>query len=311
MPKILAILVSDVHLCHTPPPARAGEPSWYEAMRRPLSEIAYLARKHRCPVIYAGDIFDRWGPPIELVNFAIDHLPRGYAVYGQHDMPNHAVEEFDRTAYATLIRAGVIENIAPGEHVHTPAGELVLHGFPWGVPIEPMLDPYAVHVAVAHRYIWTKGHTYHEQSANVQHTPTGFADALKGYHVAHFGDNHSGFIAIAGECWVANCGTLMRRRSDEVYYKPWVGLIREDYSVEQHFLDTSADVFEHGVDPVVSPEAETLRNDIQNFMAGLATLQHDSLDFRAVVDAALASLDVSDGCRARVMSAMEVPCGRE
>lgn len=297
MSRVIAILVSDVHLCHTPPPARAGEPNWYAAMRRPLDEIRQLAYKERCPVVYAGDIFDRWGPPVELVNFAIDHLPHGYAIYGQHDMPNHAVEEFDRTAYATLCRTGKLCNILPGTH-DCQFGELVLHGFPWNVPLEPLPDPYVLHMAVCHRYIWTQGHGY--TGADAAATPTAFAGLLQGYQVAHFGDNHSGFIAQAGDCVVANCGAMMRRRSDEGDYRPWVGLLGENGSVRRHYLDTSKDVFDSGGEVVVAEQTV----EMQAFFAGLVGLQQDELDFRVVVNAALSASNVSEGCKRRVLEAV-------
>ena len=44
MGKVLAILCSDIHLSHNAPVARSAEPDWYIAMKRPLDEIADLAK---------------------------------------------------------------------------------------------------------------------------------------------------------------------------------------------------------------------------------------------------------------------------
>jgi hypothetical protein len=61
--KIVAIVCSDIHLKHKPPLCRWGEDDWYEAMQRPLLQLQHLADKYDAPILYAGDIFDRWNPP--------------------------------------------------------------------------------------------------------------------------------------------------------------------------------------------------------------------------------------------------------
>jgi hypothetical protein len=40
---------------------------------------------------------------------------------------------------------------------------------------------------------------------------------------------------------IFNCGTLMRRKSDEEDYKPQVGLLFSDGTVQPHYLDVSQD----------------------------------------------------------------------
>ncbi len=79
-----AIFVSDIHLSAKPPALRHLEPNWFEAMARPIREMRRLAEKLDVPVICGGDIFDFWNPPAELISFAIQELPKLYAVPGQH-----------------------------------------------------------------------------------------------------------------------------------------------------------------------------------------------------------------------------------
>ena len=85
----IAVAISDVHLSHTPPPARSEEPDWYEAMRRPLKQVEYIARRNEVPIICAGDLFHRWWSPPPLVNFAIKTCPKMFAIPGQHDLQYH------------------------------------------------------------------------------------------------------------------------------------------------------------------------------------------------------------------------------
>ena len=54
-------------------------------MQRSLEQIRDLQKEFDCPVICAGDIFDKWNSPPELINFAYDNLPEIYAIPGQHD----------------------------------------------------------------------------------------------------------------------------------------------------------------------------------------------------------------------------------
>jgi len=80
--KVLAILMADIHLSLKAPIWRSAEPDWLDAQARPLKEVKLLQDKYKCPVICAGDIFDRsrktadgWNAPAELINYAIEYLP--------------------------------------------------------------------------------------------------------------------------------------------------------------------------------------------------------------------------------------------
>ena len=110
---VIAVLCSDIHLSLKCPVARSAEPNWLEATKRSLDELRSVAEEHNAHVVVAGDIFDRWNSPPEIINFAIENLPNCYAIPGQHDLPNHRYEEIERSAYYTLIKAGIIENLNP------------------------------------------------------------------------------------------------------------------------------------------------------------------------------------------------------
>lgn len=299
--SIIAILAADIHLQHTPPPARAGEPDWYAAMRRPLDEIRMLAAANDAVILYAGDIFDRWSPPVELVNFAITAVPPGLSIAGNHDLPNHNPAEIHRSAYCTLVRAGVLDHltgplyqadrrflIVPfgfGTEV-TPAGEL-REG--WQCPI----------VAIIHAYIWRVSYGY--EGAPDEQRVGRYLPKLRGYTAAVFGDNHQGFHnhRAGDDPEIFNCGTLMRRRSDEVDYKPQVGLLHSDGDIEPYYLDTSKDVFE--ATPRVA-ERETSEG-MSEFFAEITRYEHEALDFHEAVRRCLAATRPDPEVRRRVLEA--------
>ena len=57
---VIAILCSDVHLSDKPPVARSTEPNWMKAQEHVLVQVNDLAKTYSCPVVCAGDIFDKW-----------------------------------------------------------------------------------------------------------------------------------------------------------------------------------------------------------------------------------------------------------
>ena len=299
MSDVIAILCADIHLSHKPPVARSAEKSWYAAMRRPLDELSGLAEKHGVSVICAGDVFDRWASCPELINFALEHLPEMYVVPGQHDLPNHNYEEKERSAYWTLVKAGMIDTL-DDEGVCIEGIDLA--GFPWGFSILS-IDPAEnrLLVAVIHRFIYRKGKDGYP-GAPVEQEVAGYRKELEGYDVAVFGDNHKGFLSKVGDCTVFNCGTMMRRKIDEVDYKPMVGLLRSDGTVEPYFLDCSEDKF-MSADKLRVADAAGL--DLSKFMSELESLGGDELDFRSVVDEYLDRKAVDQGVRKAVLQAME------
>ena len=76
---------------------------------------------------------------------------------------------------------------------------------------------------------------------------------------------------------IFNCGTLMRRKSDEVDYKPQVGLLYSDGTVKPHYLDISKDIH---LTADEAKEAEALDEiDMEVFAAELRKLGSSALDF--------------------------------
>lgn len=270
---VLAILVADLHLSHNPPAARAGEPCWYEAMRRPLAELARLKSDHGgAPILCAGDVFDRWNPPPELINFALEHLPSMYAVPGQHDLPCHNYEDIHKSAYWTMVRTNRIVNVRPGHPFPLESG-LVVHGFPWGRPPAPVKrNPRWTQVALVHEYTWVEG-------AGYPGAPGKFDEArYEGFGAAAIGDNHVPWAE--GVAW--NCGGFMRRNADQSGLRPRAGLLRADGRVEPYYLDTAGEVL------TVAPpsDAEAGADGVERFIRHIQDLQGAHVDYREALERA-------------------------
>lgn len=223
--------------------------SWYAV----LDKANHLG----VPVIVAGDIFNTWDNPAELVNFAIDCFKavhnKVYAIPGQHDLPNHNYEDAKKSSYFTLVKADAIVDMEPGfaytydvvSRADQAGCNVRLWPFPWGMNPEPPSDPdwregADLHVAVVHRYIWYNEDTSYTGAPEDRHV---HSYSLAPYDAAIFGDNHIGFHLQYRKNkedhkqfgWMFNCGGFMRRNIDQKEYKIRYGEMRSSGSISPHF----------------------------------------------------------------------------
>lgn len=298
---VVGIVCSDLHLSLRPPLARTSEPDWLEAMARPLRQLIKLKEEFHVPILCAGDIFDHWWSMPQLVNWLIAKVPYRplfYAIPGQHDLPYHSTEEIQRSSYWTLVTAGVIE------HVVSPyqLGPLLVTGFPFGMEAHTChREKGMIHVALIHRYVWMGDHSY--PGAPPEQNVKQVMKEYSGFDVLAVGDNHRGFTITSKGTTVFNCGTFMRRKSDEIHYHPQVGLIRQDGYVEPCVLDTSEDVIE----TTSGSEQGDVRSfsEVDRLLGELGALRGAVPDFVEVVGRVLDKKKVSKAVRTIVMEAIE------
>lgn len=288
----LAVLVSDVHLSPKAPTVRSGEKSWFSAQARPLTQLKSLARTYEVPVVCGGDLFHVPEPPPSLINFALDHLPTMYAVPGQHDLRNHVYADMDATAYGVMKRVGIVIDLEPGKPTAIEGAHL--HGFPWGFPLEPApreLPFLGIHVAVAHRYVWTPS-TRHSDADPSKLLERTLAE-LVGFRSALFGDNHKTVKYDSETISLFNPGSFMRRRTDDAGHRPCVGILMSDGSIKRKFLDTSEDVFVETVR--VEKKATESDGSAAEFVSELKGLEVKGTDYRESVVRAAERPEVSSG----------------
>jgi len=295
-PSVIAVLCSDIHLSQRAPVARVDEDTWFGTMAAHLAGLREIAAEYDVPVIFAGDLFDKWKSSPELINFAMEHLPSDfYAIPGQHDLPNHSWEDRERSAYWVLVKAGRIKHIEK-EIIN---GFRVI-GFPWGSKIEPPQGrgPF---LAVVHDYIWTEGYGF--TGAPTDKKVTAFDTQLDGYDAAVFGDNHIPFSCETSTgCQVMNTGGFMRRTARDTLWNPGVGLLMSDGTVVRRALEhATGDVITRDH---ITPETPT-PSGLEEFVFYLSGMQQDSLDFRLAVKTYLETNTVSATARNILIEAMD------
>jgi predicted phosphodiesterase len=316
--KVLALFVADLHLSLTPPPFRSAESDWLAAQQRPLDELTSLQEKHNgAPIFCAGDIFDKWyvthdksRGASELINWAMEHLPYMHCIPGQHDLPEHDLEQIERSAYWTLVKASVINNLprVNGFTSHQWPG-LVLHSFPFGTKVTSRenLTGRDIRIALIHEYNWIDGHIYNVQSS--ERLALGGKHVNKdrkefdGYDLVVSGDNHNPFHCVIGKTQFWNCGTFMRRKSDERDYRPQIGMLMSDGSMKAHYLDTSQDKC---LDVAEAEELEKIPDmDLSDLIEGLGQLGECALDFGDAMKRQLARNPANKRVRSILWKAIE------
>lgn len=295
----IAIVISDLHLSLLQPACRADK-DWMNVQASYLARVKMIAEHSssgKLPILCAGDIFDRWNAPPELINFALKHLPDDMiSVPGQHDLPNHRVDQIHRSGYGVLVAAGKIRDLS-GKKTGNMGG-FVVHGFGWGQPVQPLQETaHLLQVALIHQYCWMENKSYPgaPPGANIG----AFKKKLKGYDVAVFGDNHLSFTAQCGNCNIINVGGFIRRKSDEITRQPCIGIIYEDGTVKRKKLDTSIDVFHDK--PKDRPEVPL---DLKQFINELEGLGEHGLNFIEAVENHLRNEEVDPETKAILLQAI-------
>jgi DNA repair exonuclease SbcCD nuclease subunit len=301
----IAVAVADLHLSLLQPACRADK-DWMAVQAGYLQQVKKIQNTYpllqTCtplPILCAGDIFDRWNAPPELINFALEHLPDGMlCVPGQHDLPLHRSDLMHRSGYGVLKQVGKIKDLSEGRVEAISEG--AVFGYGWKEEIEPLHPPTKdVQIALIHRYVWTveSGYPGALQSSHL----SSLMKSLKGYDVAIIGDNHKPFLKeLKNGCTAYGCGTFIRRKTDEMDYQPSVGIIYSDGTVKRKRLDTSGDRFHEG-----AKDRPEIAFNMKEFIESLEGLGEHGLDFKAAIENHLKTEDVHPQVKEIILAALD------
>jgi hypothetical protein len=229
MAEPLAIVCADLHLSLYAPTFRSTERDWFAAMLRPLERLKETQKRFNLHILCAGDVFNDWKAPPQLVNWAIENLPEMWAVPGQHDLPYHSLDQIHLSAFQTLVLAGKLEPFDQGGTSFIGRGSTPfwVGSAGWGARLPPPpASNSLLKVGVVHRYLFVGRHGY--QGAPSSALPDN-QDDFAGYDVIVSGDNHNRFeckLERGGVLW--NCGSMMRRAVDQISHCPRIGVLWSD-----------------------------------------------------------------------------------
>ncbi len=216
-----AILTADLHITESTPVSRMDD--YMEAQRRKLNFMAKLKRRHECPIVCAGDIFDYWKSSPWLCLWALNNLPHMITIPGNHDLPMHSLAHYDKSAMALI-------DAMEGFHVLKDPAETINAGngiWVTGVPFGQMesFDPNTMtdgngkrNVLLLHELVWEKTiPTWAAQSYSGQDILERFGEY---FDLIVTGDNHQSFMMERGECLLVNPGSTMRITADQENHRP-------------------------------------------------------------------------------------------
>lgn len=225
------IITGDWHIRETQPLCRLD--NFWEVQTKKLKWLSKLQQKHNCPILHAGDILDAWKPSPYLLSYCLQNFPEYMiTIPGNHDLPSHSIELYEKSGLAVLQAAGKVGVLFEKSY---KMEEISICPFPWGYSpssLSPLVRGH--NIALCHVM------TYQGRKPYPGCKDPGAGALLrntKGYDLIITGHNHTPFVIEDEGRLLVNPGSLMRTTAAQIDHKPRVYLYyAEDNTVEPVFV---------------------------------------------------------------------------
>lgn len=233
MKKPDAIIVGDIHYRDDQPVCRTDD--FWETQKRKAVWLRGLWEDNGKPIVLQpGDVFHRWKSSPQVISTVLKYFPPMITIPGNHDLPNHNLELFDKSALA------VIEQHQDWsvERFWRDLGQMDLMTFPWGIePVRSRKDySTTINVMMAHTMIVDSEIPFEGEMAD------SFLRRMKGYDLIITGHNHKPILKHhyardnSRVQILVNPGSFTRQSADE-NHKPRVYLwYAKDNRLEEVFV---------------------------------------------------------------------------
>lgn len=273
------ILTADWHIRHNPPVCRTDD--YLTAQWKRLEELFSLAELYSAPILVAGDVFDRWNPPISLVRdllrminaFDVEII----AIAGNHDLPQHQMDNYEKSALALLETASEkVTVFRKGDHWQYLDAEIdmTVSGNSFGENYTSK-DPHDIHME--HMMVWHEKPPYPGAPELGNVLALLHNDAFDWADVVLTGDNHKTFhVKSEGRIWI-NPGSLMRMTAAQMDHRPCCFVLDHNLEVNQHFFDEPEGVIDT-THITVAQEHDERQEIIQGFIQRVNEMEGDDSD---------------------------------
>lgn len=250
-----AILTADLHLTDKTPVCRTDD--YLAAQRKKLGYLRSFQIDYNCPVLDAGDVLDYWKAPPLLLWHAITELPCSfYTIPGNHDLPEHSVSQYHKSALAVLNeideRLNEIDDIKVLINDFSYKGISTIHGIPYGqyehglgsCALEKPTASNARKILLIHEMVWKDdppwpGAEGYSAKEVLKNNP-GWDLIVSGHHHASFTEEYEGRLLV-------NPGSMLRMSANQIDHKPRFYLYYADnntvepvyYPIEEDVIDRS------------------------------------------------------------------------
>ena len=227
-----AILTADIHLTEARPVSRVDD--YLMAQYIKLAWLQGLQEKYGCPVWDAGDVFDYWKASPWLSSRAFAMMPEMITIPGNHDLPEHAIKLFEKSALYHLshTRPDIRVLGIPCEgmaDIYQKGEEYVVVGLPYGQLEKFDMDALFNHpdfpegvetyVLLVHEFIWP-GKTPPWKGAGGYSAQDILERFSHYFDLIVTGDNHQSFVESRGSVLLVNPGAMMRDDAGTVNDRP-------------------------------------------------------------------------------------------
>ncbi len=210
-----------------------------KAQKNKIYFIKQLQEKYSCPILVAGDLYDKGNPSHELNEWLLRLLPNEmYTIPGQHDLWYHRIDSLHKSGLGVLGAAGKVKIISDNFILIKSQKEVftVVVGFGWRTILlsatkiisekeiaylEEGTKNKIKKVALCHTLAYEKKPWPDAPDSGNAKT---IMKKLKGFDLIVCGDNHQPFTIKHGNQLLVNPGSLMRMSADQIDHRPRVYL---------------------------------------------------------------------------------------
>ena len=281
--KVDVILTSDWHIMEHTPPCRIDD--FLKTQLFKINQIKQLQHKYKCPIWHAGDLFEKARPSLYLLKRILKYFPEQFnTIFGNHDMPEHNMELWDKSGVGLLYETKVID---------------LFRGKNYGQK-EPSYFTFKNRkILITHEMVWQGKEPWPgctdpriEELFNIYPEPD----------LILVGHNHKTMVVEKNDRLIVNPGSLTRHKADQMDHKPCVFLYdTAKNKAITHYLNINEGVMsrEH-IDVQKSKDLQ-----LQKFVDSLRTKKAKSISFEKNVEILLNQNKISNKLQQIIKGWME------
>lgn len=228
MKNASAIFCSDLHLRDNIPECRTDD--FMKVQANKYQFLRELQKEHNnAPILVAGDWWNHWKPSPFMLAWALRNLPDNmFGIAGQHDLPNHNLENIEKSGLQVLVDSGKV-TLLTGEPTQYSApysnDTIRMYGYSWHVPFSDIKvkKGNVANIALIHHLVY-QGKPPFPGAENVGGTGKAILKAMPGFDLILSGDNHQTFVERYGDSILVNPGSFMRTTASQINHIPKVFL---------------------------------------------------------------------------------------
>jgi len=281
------LVSTDWHITNKTPRIRTDD--YQDTIFHKIEWICKLANKQDCPLVIAGDLYDKPLLPMTLQNQLIkifQSVKNGvYGVWGQHDVFFHN-PDLNKTCYGNLLNSKALKPVSDlgwigvnfGEDIPEDIGILCIHH-----PITPGPPPFYMSNAVS---------------------AEDFMKKHKTFRVIISGDYHVHHITRTKNQLLINSGPIMRMSKDKMEYIPKVVMF-DDETLEYTTFDIPIEKEVFNLDIADKDDMSEYKEELRE-LANSIRMNSVDKKFEDVLEHVISELKPKNRVRAKISKIMEM-----